>query len=570
LGIQRFRLLAVDYDGTLTTDGLVTHTTVNALRTARDSGRKLVLVTGRMLPDLQRNFAEGLDLFDRVVAENGATLVDPHSGHERLLADPPPAELTTALHERGVPFATGRVIVATSEPHEATALEAIHDLGLELQLIFNKGAVMILPVGVSKASGLQAALDELGLSVHNTVGIGDAENDRAFLQLCECSVAVANALRSVKRRADLVTRGAQGEGVAELIDQLLADDLASLDRLKRHRIVLGRSATSQKPVALSPFGTRLLVSGASQAGKSSLTLGLVEQLHAHGYQFCLVDPEGDYERLPDTVTQGDTSQAPTPDDVLEVLRRPGQNVCVSMLAVAGEYRPGYFSNLLSAVQSLAAETGRPHWLIVDEAHHVMPRDAVERAPDGIANIVLVTLEPERVNPRAVAEMNAVLALGKAPRRTVATAARLLGATPPTTPAGDLKRGEGVLWRRGKKRANLVNLIRPTLKRRRHRRKYSEGELPPEQSFYFRGPDNALNLRAANLQEFVRFAEGLDDATWQYHLMAGDYARWVLHSLKDRTLARDITRLAASPAATNPTQSRSEVRKLIESRYAPPD
>ena len=522
-----------------------------------------------MLPDLQRKFGEGLDLFDRVVAENGATIFEPHTGHERLLADPPPTELTTALRQRGIPFDTGRVIVATSEPHETAALEAIHDLGLEFQLIFNKGAVMILPVGVSKASGLQAALDELGLSVHNTVGIGDAENDHAFLQLCECSVAVGNALRSVKRRADLVTEGAQGDGVVELINRLLADDLASVDRLKRHGLVLGRAATSKKPIALSPFGTRLLVSGSSQAGKSSLILGLVEQLHGQGYQFCLVDPEGDYERLPDTVTQGDTHQAPTPEDVLEVMRRPGQNVCVSMLAVAGEHRPGYFANLLSAVQSLSAETGRPHWLIVDEAHHVIPRDAAERAPGGIGSIVLVTLEPERVNTPVVADMNAVLALGKAPRRTVATAARLLGATPPTTPAGDLKRGEGVLWRRGKKRANLVNLIRPTLKRRRHRRKYSEGELPPDQSFYFRGPDNALNLRASNLQEFVRFAEGLDDATWQHHLMAGDYARWVLHSLKDRRLARDFTRLAQSPAGSDPTLSRSEVRKLIETRYAPP-
>ena len=567
--IQRFRLLAVDYDGTLATDGLVTDNTVTALRKARESTRKLVLVTGRTLADLQRQFAEGLALFDRVVAENGATIFEPHTGHERLLAEPPPAELATTLRQRDIPLSTGRVIVATREPHETTALEVIHQLGLDLQLIFNKGAVMILPVGVSKASGLQAALDELELSVHNTVGIGDAENDHAFLQLCECSVAVANALRSVKRRVDFVTAGTHGDGVAELIDRLVADDLASLDGLKRHRIALGRATTSQKPVALSPFGTRLLVSGTSRSGKSSFVLGLVEQLHEHGYQFCLVDPEGDFERLPDTVNQGDTSQAPTAEDVLEVLRRPGQSVCVSLLAVSGEHRPTYFSNLLSALQSLSAETGRPHWLIVDEVHHVMPRHAVERAPGGLASMVLVTLELERMNTLAIAEVNAVLALGRAPRRTLASAAQLMGATAPSAPAGDLKRGEGVLWLRGKKRAHLVNLVRPTLKRRRHRRKYAEGELSPEQSFYFRGPGNALNLRASNLQEFVRFAEGLDDATWQHHLMAGDYAHWVLHSLSDRKLARDITRLAASPLATDPTQSRSEVRKLIETRYAPP-
>ena len=77
-------------------------------------------------------------------------------------------------------------------------LEAIHELGLEWQIIFNKGAVMVLPPGVNKASGLAAALEALQLSPVNVVGIGDAENDHAFLSLCGCSVAVANALDAVK------------------------------------------------------------------------------------------------------------------------------------------------------------------------------------------------------------------------------------------------------------------------------------------------------------------------------------------------------------------------------------
>ena len=43
------------------------------------------------------------------------------------------------------PLDVGRVIVATQEPHEVTVLHVIHEMGLELQLIFNKGSVMILP-----------------------------------------------------------------------------------------------------------------------------------------------------------------------------------------------------------------------------------------------------------------------------------------------------------------------------------------------------------------------------------------------------------------------------------------
>jgi hypothetical protein len=79
----------------------------------------------------------------------------------------------------------------------------IRDLGLELNII-TKGAVMVLPPNINKAAGLQAALAELKLSGHNVVGVGDAENDHAFLQSCGCAAAVSNALPMVKTSADIV------------------------------------------------------------------------------------------------------------------------------------------------------------------------------------------------------------------------------------------------------------------------------------------------------------------------------------------------------------------------------
>ena len=100
----------------------------------------------------------------------------------------------------------------TFEPHEKEALEGIHALGLELQIIFNKGSVMVFPTGVNKATGLKAALKEMGLSPHNVIGVGDAENDHAFMELCERSVAVANALPVLKEKADLVTRASSRFG----------------------------------------------------------------------------------------------------------------------------------------------------------------------------------------------------------------------------------------------------------------------------------------------------------------------------------------------------------------------
>jgi hydroxymethylpyrimidine pyrophosphatase-like HAD family hydrolase len=226
---MRYRALCCDYDGTLAHDGLVTHTTISALERLRASGRHLLLVTGRELEELAQVFPR-LDLFASVVAENGALLYDPATREERALAEAPPPPFVTALRRRGVaPLSVGRVIVATWEPHETMVLETIRDLGLELQVIFNKGAVMVLPSGVNKASGLTAALETLGVEPLEAVGIGDAENDHAFLKLCGRAVAVANALPSVKADVDFVTSGSQGAGVEELIEEMLANDLARRD-----------------------------------------------------------------------------------------------------------------------------------------------------------------------------------------------------------------------------------------------------------------------------------------------------------------------------------------------------
>src|SRR5690349_24454479 len=181
--------LASDYDGTLTAQGHVEPETVESVRRLIDSGRKFILVTGRELPDLLNVFPEA-NLCHLIVAENGALLYDPHTGQERLLGEAPPQKFVAELKRRGVqPLSVGRSIVATWSPHEQTVLDVIREQGLELQVIFNKGAVMVLPSGVNKSSGFTAALADLGLSPHNAVGVGDAENDHAFLSLCEFAVA---------------------------------------------------------------------------------------------------------------------------------------------------------------------------------------------------------------------------------------------------------------------------------------------------------------------------------------------------------------------------------------------
>lgn len=230
---MRYRALACDYDGTLAHDGLVSPEVIPALQRCRESGRDLLIVTGRELRELQTIF-DRLDLFAWVVAENGGTLYQPATGAEVPLAAPPPEPFVQALLARGVaPLSVGRVIVATWSPFETVIVETIRDLGLEMQVIFNKGAVMVLPSGINKASGLAAALEKLQIPLKSAVAIGDAENDHAFLEAAGLGVAVANAVPMLLERADLVTRGDHGRGVIELIDRLIEDDLAGIERHAR-------------------------------------------------------------------------------------------------------------------------------------------------------------------------------------------------------------------------------------------------------------------------------------------------------------------------------------------------
>jgi HAD superfamily hydrolase (TIGR01484 family) len=230
--IVYYQALATDYDGTLASHGRVDAHTVDALRRLREAGRKIVLVTGREIESLLGTF-EHPELLDRVVAENGGVLYEPATQRERLLTDPAPESLALALRDRHIhPLSVGRTIVATVEPHQNEVLDAIRRLGLGYSVIFNKGAVMVLPSGVNKATGLRCALEELEIQFDRAVCVGDAENDNVLLQAGGFGAAVANAIPALKAQADYVTSAPHGAGVAELIDYMLTRDLRGM---KRHR-----------------------------------------------------------------------------------------------------------------------------------------------------------------------------------------------------------------------------------------------------------------------------------------------------------------------------------------------
>src|SRR6266545_666950 len=213
MGSRHFRAIAVDYDGTLTANDRPDPLVLEALAATRRERRRLILVTGRILAELEQVFPEVRDCFDAIVAENGAVVWQPGGG-VRTVVPPVSVALEEALCLRGIPVHRGQVLLATGAMYDQTILQEITQLGLEDQLIHNRSALMVLPPGITKGTGLLEALSDLGISHHSTIGVGDAENDHSLLDACELGVAVANAVPGLKERADVVLAEPDGSGVA--------------------------------------------------------------------------------------------------------------------------------------------------------------------------------------------------------------------------------------------------------------------------------------------------------------------------------------------------------------------
>jgi hydroxymethylpyrimidine pyrophosphatase-like HAD family hydrolase len=575
---MRYHALACDYDGTVATHGSLTEDTREAVEKLRSTGRKVILVTGRRIDDLQ-SVCPDLSPFDIVVGENGGVLYWPATRELRPLVEPPPPIFAEQLRARGVTdVAEGQVIVATWQPHEATVLAVIQELGLELQVIFNKGAVMVLPSGVNKATGLRAALEHLKLSEHNVVGVGDAENDHALLAACECGVAVANAVPMLREKADLVTGRDHGAGVIELIDRLINNDLAELaPRLSRHDLAVGTD-DSGETVTLPAYGVNVLLAGTSGAGKSTFATAFIERLDEHGDQYCVLDPEGDYGELPGAVTVGTQKVAPSIDEVCKLLEKPVQNAVVNLLAVGLGDRPAFLEALLPRLQAARNVTGRPHFVILDEVHHLVPAHEVGGRPppprEKANSLFMITVHPLHVARELLATVDVMVVVGASPRQMLGELAAAMGVAAPDITAamtpGPLRAGEALVWwpRRGDGPRRLKT-IPSTIERRRHIRKYADGEIQPERSFYFRGPTGSLNLRAHNLMSFLQIGDGVDEDTWRFHLRAGDYSRWLEHVIKDRPLAEEVAEVERADVDAPAAKSRRAVREAIEKRYTAP-
>jgi hypothetical protein len=315
----------------------------------------------------------------------------------------------------------------------------------------------------------------------------------------------------------------------------------------------------------------VLIAGASGSGKSTLATRLLEELAERAYQFCVIDPEGDYVDLAEATVLGDADHAPRPEQAIELLDVPTQSCVVNLLGVPLADRPSFADTLLSRLQELRARTGRPHWIIADEAHHLFPPEWQPSAltrPEELASLLMITVHPERVSRSLLGQVTLAFGVGAAAVETITRFGAAIGelAPGPDEPLGE---GQSLVWVRSNAPELAVFVPTPPRgERRRHVRKYVAGELGPDKSFYFRGADGRLNLRARNLDSFVELADGVDDDTWRHHREQADYSRWFRDAIKDDDLASEAERIERDPGL-DAAASRAAIRAAIERRYTAP-
>lgn len=569
-----FRAVAIDYDGTLTEGARPSEEVLEAIDRIRRGGVRLVLVTGRILAELRSVFPDYADHFDAVVAENGAVLET--DGVVRSLTAPVPVELDAALIERGVPFRRGQVLLACEGDHDVVLLEELRRLGLDCQLVRNRGELMVLPSGVSKGSGSVEALALLGISRHSALAIGDAENDLSLLDVCEIGVAVANAVPWLQEHADVVLSQCNGAGVAALLDgPLLRDELRVEPR--RWQVELGLDREGDV-VRLPASRINLLVTGGSGSGKSFAAGFLAERLVALGYCVCVFDPEGDHAqlgRLRGVVVVGGREGLPAPAQLARMVQRGFDSVVVD-LSFAGPAREPYVRDALLALEKARGETGLPHWIFVDEAHvpfgaEGLARDSFDPSGKGFC---LVTWRPMDLCERARSGLDFLLALpgeqGIDPdvREEIAGVAGFPAErlAPQLTGVG---LGQAVLLRLGPPaEVQVLSLAPRWVEHVRHWHKYAGVRLPPAKRFVFRtrhGPHGAV---AANLEEFHHEVRRCDPGVLRHHAGCGDFSRWLEDVIQDSVLAATVRSIEeALREGEAPWQTLQDaLTSAIESRY----
>jgi hydroxymethylpyrimidine pyrophosphatase-like HAD family hydrolase len=572
---MKLAALAIDYDGTIAVDGVFDPDVREAIAGARQQGIAVALATGRQLSDLRR-VAGDLTCFDVVVAENGAVLYFPASGRHVLLSHPPSRAFVEELQRRGVQVAVGESVVETDAGSACAALEVLRQLEQPLILAFNRGRLMVLPQAVAKSTGLRQALLGMRLSIHNTVGIGDAENDHDLLDACEVGVAVAWGSPALRAVADEVIVGAGPRAVADYIRRAAAQPRLSAAQMGRRRLLLGHQHNGE-PVSLAIRGRTVLIAGEPGTGKSWLAGLLCEQLILQGYCVCIIDPEGDYrslETLPGVITLGGDDPPPSARELVKAFRHPDVSVIVDLSKLTHHKKTEYLNTLLPLLVALRRRTGLPHKILLDEAHYYLAGPDTSRLIDPeLAGYILVTYRISGLAPSIQSTGDAVVMVTREtdPRE----AAVLLQICRPQPPAGTgasvffgLATNEAALLPGAEESRGQVRRFRlaPRLTSHvRHQAKYLDMPVLGSQAFVF--TDNGRpGPRAQTLKEFMGLLAALPPERLQGHLQRHDFSRWLADVFRDNPLAGHVRDLEGRVSTEDTREIAADIAQSIRARY----
>jgi len=572
---MKFGVLALDYDGTIACEGVLSPKVKAAIVEVRARGIVVIIVTGRILSDLKR-VAGNLDFVDAVVAENGAVLFFPN-GQTRLTGRRPPQMFIDELNRHRIQFQAGECIIEADAASAAEILAIIRELELPLVLLFNRGRLMVLPQAVSKSTGLKEALNVLRLSAHNAIGIGDAENDHDLLLTCEIGVAVGWGSPALQHEADEIVHGDGPAAVAEYIRQASRQMRLPQGRTSRHQISVGIGRDG-KPMALfSIHGRNFLVVGDPHAGKSWATGLACEQMILQGYCVCVIDPEGDYgslESLPGVVVLGGTDYPPDLPDVAHALSHFDLSVVIDLSRIAYEEKVAYLKTLLPMLASLRRATGLPHRIVIDEAHYFLNEANVMQLLDfELGAYAIVTYRPSDLHPDLRKGLHAIIVkrLTQPTEVQVLVAmagnqsqeiewTRVLGTLEPDEAAllPGLEEAGGVL-----QRFKLAPRMTPHV---RHRSKYFDVEISGGHEFVFTQNGALVGPPARSLKQFVTLLATTPLACLDGHARRGDFSRWIAGTFRDHQLASDVRKVEQRYRLRHLDDVREALSQVIQDRY----
>lgn len=565
--------LALDYDGTIARGDRLDPAVREAIGLARTVGITVLLATGRILDELRRVAGE-LHFVDGVIAENGAVLHFPESDHTTVLAPAIPQAFLDELARRGVGCRAGRALVDADAADAPAILDVIRALELPLVLIFNKGRVMTMPQGVSKGTGLHAALETLRLSARNTLAIGDAENDHELLRLAEVGVAVPWGSAALRAAADLTLSGEGTDAIAAYLRELTASGRLPSAAFGRRRLLLGHTEDGRE-FWLAATGRNVLIAGDTKSGKSWVAGLLCEQLILHGYCVCVIDPEGDYrslEALPGVTVLGGEDPPPSPRDLTRALRYPDRSVVIDLSRLPQDAKLAYIRSALAALNQLRRRTGLPHRIVIDEAHYFLHDGAAEGLLDLESNgYTVVTYCASRL-PKAFLDSTEVIIVTCESNPTEIDALFTRCETCDTSRREEwealarLRPGQAIalpITAESEGRLRLFTVARRLTPHVRHRQKYVDVPVSEQRAFVF---TTIPMIRARTLRQFVSELERNPARVLEPFVNRGDFSRWIRDVFGDHALAADLRAIESRHRGKAGPDTIPDLIDAIRARY----